>query len=335
MPINRNAMLRYLELDRCFRNPGRKYQIEDLIEACNKRLEGRYGSGHKVSRRTVYNDIEFMSSSDGWSAPVEKDKDGRKVFYKYEDQKFSINNAKVNDAELNQIQSALTVLQRFKGMPQFSWVSEIIAKLESSFDAKKEVDVISFQHNEFLEGLEYLDILFNAIVYKKCLMVRYHSFKHENASDVLISPYYLKQFNNRWFLFAHNHESEYLQNMSLDRIRNIDEVKGEYEQCEVDFEDYFYDIYGVSRPHDGELVEVELRFNAAQAPYIKTKPIHGSQKYKEDEDGSAQVRLKLIPTFEFRRLILSYGAACEIIAPEQLVNEIKEELRKHVSMYEL
>lgn len=326
-------MLRYLELDRCFRNPGRKYQITNLIEACNKKLEDRYGSGNKVSRRTVYNDIEFMSSSDGWFAPIEKEKDGRKVYYKYGDQNFSINNAKVNEAELNQIQSALTVLQRFKGMPQFSWVSEIIAKLESSFDSKQDVDVISFQHNEFLEGLEHLDVLFNAIVYRKCLMVRYHSFKHEHASDVLISPYYLKQFNNRWFLFGHNHESEYLQNMSLDRILKIDEVKGEYEPCEVDFEDYFYDIYGVSRPYDAEPVEIKLWFNSAQAPYIKTKPIHGSQKYTRNDDGSADVRLRLIPTFEFKRLLLGFGASCKVLAPDILAEEVKDEVRKSAVLY--
>ncbi|MFN2430576.1 MAG: helix-turn-helix transcriptional regulator [Cryomorphaceae bacterium] len=333
MPVNRNAMMRYLELDRCLRNPGRRFQIADLINACNTKLTERYGPGFTVSRKTIYNDLEFMRSSDGWSAPIEKEKDGKKVYHRYEDRDFSINNAKVNDAELNQIKSALVVLQRFKGMPQFKWINEIIAKLESSFDVKEDVDYISFQHNEFLQGLEHLEDLFNAIVYKKKLVVEYRAFTYPEPLMHEISPYYLKQFNNRWFLFGHNHETGLLQNLSLDRISNVNSGDGDFMPCNTDWEDYFYDIYGVSRPYDGEVEEIELWLSQSQAPYIKTKPIHGSQKYTDNEDGSAHVKLKLIPNFEFKKLILSYGAGCKVLAPSHYVDLIREEFEMAKGLY--
>lgn len=326
-------MMRYLELDRCLRNPGRSFQINDLINACNEKLAERYGEGFTVSRKTIYNDIGFMESSDGWDAPIEREKDGRKTYYRYGDRNFSINNAKVNDAELNQIKSALIVLQRFKGMPQFKWVNEIIAKLESSFDVKEDVDYISFQHNEFLQGLEHLEDLFNAIVYKKKLSIEYRAFTYPEPLKHEISPYYLKQFNNRWFLFGHNHETELLQNLSLDRVSRVDSSKGDYIQCNTDWENYFYDIYGVSRPYDGEAEEIVLWFSQSQAPYIKTKPIHGSQIYTANDDGSARVKLKLIPNFEFKKLILSYGLGCKVLSPAYYVDLISEEFETAAGLY--
>ena len=35
MSTNKHATIRYLALDKCFRNPGKKYFIEDLIKVCN------------------------------------------------------------------------------------------------------------------------------------------------------------------------------------------------------------------------------------------------------------------------------------------------------------
>ena len=35
MATNKHAIIRYQTLDKCFRNPGRTYYIDDLIQACN------------------------------------------------------------------------------------------------------------------------------------------------------------------------------------------------------------------------------------------------------------------------------------------------------------
>ena len=130
MATNKNATIRYQALNRCLRNPGRKYFIDDLIEACNDSLLDidPYSTG--IKRRQVFDDIKFMRDSQGFDAPIESYKDGKKVFYRYNDPSFSINNQPLNEKEAQQLKEALLTLSRFKGIPQFEWVDEIKARLE-------------------------------------------------------------------------------------------------------------------------------------------------------------------------------------------------------------
>ena len=60
MATNKNATIRYQALDRCFRNPGRKYYIDDLIEVCNDALLDIDPDSSGIKRRQIYDDIKFM-----------------------------------------------------------------------------------------------------------------------------------------------------------------------------------------------------------------------------------------------------------------------------------
>ena len=93
MPQNKNAVIRYQALDRCFsdfRHFRHRYYIDDLIDACAEALI-EYTEHDSVSRRTVFDDIIFMESEQGWSIPLERHKDGKKVYYRYKSRDFSIN----------------------------------------------------------------------------------------------------------------------------------------------------------------------------------------------------------------------------------------------------
>jgi hypothetical protein len=67
MPTNKHATIRYQTLDRCFSNPGRKYYIDDLIEACNNAIFEYNPGSTGVKRRQIYEDIRFMESEQGWA----------------------------------------------------------------------------------------------------------------------------------------------------------------------------------------------------------------------------------------------------------------------------
>ncbi|NJK98351.1 MAG: hypothetical protein HC905_28610 [Bacteroidales bacterium] len=88
MSTNKNATARYLTLDRCFRNSGRNYYIEDLVDACNDSLKDLDPSSSGVRRRQIFEDIKFMRDSKGFDAPIETFKDGKRAFYRYSDLSF-------------------------------------------------------------------------------------------------------------------------------------------------------------------------------------------------------------------------------------------------------
>ena len=102
MATNKHATIRYQALDKCFRNPGKRYYIDDLIAACNDALYEYTGIDDGVKRRQVLDDIKFMESEQGWCVPLEHIRDGKRVYFRYEDLNFSINNQPLNETEQNQ-----------------------------------------------------------------------------------------------------------------------------------------------------------------------------------------------------------------------------------------
>jgi predicted DNA-binding transcriptional regulator YafY len=327
MAINKNALIRYQVLDRCFRNPGRKYFWQDLLQECNKALREYNGIDSGIKRRQLYEDMKFMESDQGWSIPLKRNKDGRKTYYRYSDMSFSINNQPLNETEVNQIKSALDVLTRFSGAQQFEWIHEMIPLLEDKLDLQGTgEEVLSFESNFDLRGLEYIMPIFNAITNGQVLEITYQDFKSDEPFQIVFHPYYLKQYNNRWFTFGLNNEVGIeTWNLALDRIISIKEAKGEYISTEIDWKEYFFDVIGVTKPKDRKIRKVVLHFSSSQAPYVRTKPLHPTQKHKAIGNG-LEVSIKVIPNYELESLLLSFGEHVKVIKPKMLKERIKDRI---------
>lgn len=335
MSTNKHAIIRYQTLDKCFANSGKRFYIENLLEACNKALFEFEPASNGIKKRQLYDDIRFMESEQGWSIPLEKIKEGRRAFYKYADADFSINNQPLNEAEAEQLKAAMLVLTRFKGLPQFEWVQELIPKLDKTFNlSKKNQEVISFDNNQFLKGTEFISPLFNAIQHKQTLTINYKSFKSTVAQNIIFHPYYLKEFNNRWFLFGKHNDYTNLTNLALDRIETINQSAVEFDASEiVNFEDYFDDFIGVTKPSDSVLTKITLQATQDLAPYIKTKPIHSSQKKVEENKDFFTFSIEVIPNYELEKLLLSLGENLCILSPDYFQEKIKKRIQNQLKNY--
>lgn len=336
MATNKHAIIRYQALDRCFRNTGRKYYVEDLIKACNMAIYEFTGVDVGISRRQVFEDVKFMESTQGWNVPLERCRDGHKVYYRYSDTSFSINSQPLNETEENQLKEALMTISRFKGMPQFGWIDEISARLDAGLGlSKSKKKIIEFEQNDYLKGLEFITPLYNAILYSKTVLIKYKSFRQVEEQQFIFFPYFLKQYNNRWYVFGKNAESGFIINLALDRINDVTDHKKKYEKnTEIDFDEYFEDIVGVTVANEAKVVKIELKVSNTLFPYIQTKPIHGSQKVKEVGEQFTIVTLDLIPNYELESLILSYGEGIELIKPIALRDKLRLRLEKMYNHYE-
>ncbi|WP_299061716.1 WYL domain-containing protein [uncultured Polaribacter sp.] len=336
MSTNKHAIIRYQTLDKCFANSGKRYYIEDLLEACNKAIFNFDETSDGIKKRQLYDDIKFMESEQGWSIPLEKVKDGRRAFYRYEEAFFSINNQPLNDAEAEQLKSAMLVLTRFKGMPQFEWVQELIPKLDKTFNlyTDSNQEIISFDNNKFLIGTEFITPLFKAIQNKQTLLIDYKSFKSKVAQNIIFHPYHLKQYNNRWFLFGKHNDYNNLINLALDRIQSIEQSSENFDESQlVNFEEYFDDFIGVTKPNEGQLITIVLRASNQLAPYIKTKPLHGSQKKIKESTDFYTFSIEVIPNYELEKLILSHGEDLKIVKPLDFQQKIKYRIKKQLQNY--
>lgn len=335
MATNKHAIIRYQTLDKCFRNPGRKYFIEDLVEACSIAIYEFSGNNNGIKRRQVLEDIKFMESTQGWNIPLERIRDGHRVYFKYDDKSFSINNQPLNETEEIQLKEALLTLSRFKGMPQFEWVDEIYARLDSGLGLSHHSEkIIEFDQNNYLKGLEFISPIYNSILYKKAIQIEYKSFKKDISQSIIFHPYFLKQYNNRWYVFGKNDASQFIMNLALDRITSIEESKNKYlPNKTIDFDEYFEDIIGVTLSNEGKVEKVVIKASNELLPYIKTKPIHGSQKLKEQGLSHTLITLDIIPNYELESLILSFGEGVEVLHPKSLRDKIKKRVELNFSNY--
>ncbi len=333
------ATIRYQTLDRCFSNWGRRYFIDDLIEACNKALKEYLGEDAGVKRRQIFEDIKFMESESGWSVDLDRLKDGKRVYYRYRDRNFSINQRPMSEYEARQLRDTLVMLQRFKGMPNFEWVDEVATRMQATYNLGADVaSVVSFQNNPYLKGIEFFTSIFNGIINKRTLLIEYQPF-NKDQRRLVISPYYLKQYNNRWFLFGQVGGFPTLSNIALDRIISVVETSATFIELieDIDFEDYFSDIVGVSVNPAAETETVILKVSQKQAKYIRNKPLHESQSENPEfrDTPYAEFRLSVKDNYELRSLLLSFGSELEVIAPESLRQEMAEIARNLAAIYEI
>lgn len=327
MAVTKNALIRYLTLDKCLGNPGRKYFIDDLVDTCNEALLDVDPHSSGVKKRQIQADLRFLEDPKGFDAPLARIRDGKKTFYRYQDVHFSISNQPINEQEAQLLRESIFTLSRFQGLPQFEWLEELKARLEQSFKLKTEEEVLSFDENPYLQGKTHLSTLYNAIVNKQPLAITYKPFQKEEQI-IEISPWHLKQFNNRWYLLApnhNNHESERPHTYPLDRIVAINESRAEYRpNTQIDFNEYFEDVIGVTIYEEKKVETIKLKVDKKLWPYIDTKPLHGSQKVLERHDDHIVIRLEVIPNYELESVIFSRGEAIEILEPKHLREKFAE-----------
>ena len=108
MPANKNALIRYKTIDRCLRNRYRRWTIDDLTDACSEALYEMEGITKGVSLRTVQGDLQIMRSDKlGYNAPIEV---YDKIYYRYADPDYSINEMPLTDDDCNLLQQAIELL---------------------------------------------------------------------------------------------------------------------------------------------------------------------------------------------------------------------------------
>lgn len=325
MPTNKNAQLRYQILDRCFSDFKHKYTFEDLKEKVNDALYDL--TGIEVSTRQIRADIKYMRDRVTFDAPIKAYPMavGKEHYYRYEDPNFTIYNNDMSIEEVNNLRSTIQMLGRYRGTPANAWLEEVISNLEYRFGVKANAEnLISFEQNDKLQGLEHLSDIIDATVNHQPLKLHYRTFKgHE--FETICHPYYVKQYNNRWFLLGKSAEYDTIGNYALDRIVSFKKVDVPFcNNTQINFDTYFDDVIGVTVPK-GDIETVVLRFSENRFPYIVSKPLHQSQEVNLEE---RTITIKVKPNKELDQLILSFIPDVEVLSPQSLRDTIKEKIEE-------
>jgi predicted DNA-binding transcriptional regulator YafY len=323
MPVNKSALIRYKTIDNCLQNRLRKWTLDDLITACSEALYEYEGISKGVSRRSVQQDLQTMRSEKlGYNAPIIVTD---KKYYSYEDKEYSINQVPLSGQDINTLNEVLGILRQFNTFGYFQELQGIVARLEDKIYKQQHdgVSYIDFEKNELLRGLQHIDGLHKTIINTQTLNIVYKSFKASTEQTIVFYPYLLKEYRNRWFLLGKRVNGNDVMTLALDRIESFTEaVREKYVAAPFDVHSYFGNLIGVTKTNNQRSQNIVLHICKEHAPYIKTKPMHSSQRILNDNESGMTFAIQVIWNFELEREILGFGEFIKVVSPLRLARKI-------------
>ncbi|CUO87002.1 helix-turn-helix transcriptional regulator [Parabacteroides distasonis] len=335
MPKNKNAEYRFMILDRCFSDFRHKYNIEDLLEKVNDKLYDVNGSKSMIMERQLRGDLNAIRKMlpDGIyleAIPY----DGKKCYYRYSEPDFSIYKNELSVAEVQNLRSTIEMLGKYRGLPSNGWLEEVISNLEIRFGVKSNAEnLVSFGQNDQLKGIEYLSGIIDATINHQPLEIEYVS-ANGNYHQHTLHPYFVKQYNGRWYLFGLDEKENRIKSLALDRIQNLITSDHTFRKNEdIDFNSYFDNVVGVTVPYkvESKLEDFQLKFSPKRFKYVTSKPIHKSQKIISEEE--CIISLHLYHTLELEQQIFSFGPDVEVLSPSWFRKAYAEKIADCMKKY--
>ena len=249
---------------------------------------------------------------------------------------FTIDHVPIKREELRELNNALLVLRQFSGKESIKGLESIVTKLEETLKIRRgrSREIIQFDHSLNEPGQRWVNRIYEAIKNKKVINIDYKPFDKPMYMRI-ISPYLLKEYNNRWFLFGYSHQYQAITNLGLDRIQEMrDSIQQFYQDPGFDEKTYLKDIIGVMILPDVPKQKILIKAYGRQRLYIQTKLIHESQKTVEFNKVFGVFSLELIPNYELESKLLAYGDTVEVLEPKELREKIQNRLENSLKLYE-
>lgn len=197
---------------------------------------------------------------------------------------------------------------------------DVFNSLKLSRDLKPYIHL----ENRRPQGTDNLYGLLHAIKHKHQIGFDYQKFWEEQASERLVEPYAIKEFKYRWYLIAKDLKDNNVKTFALDRLSNLEITTRIFEVLQnFNIEENFRYSFGIISPNGQDPQEIVLSADPFQGQYIKTLPLHDTQKVIMDTDDELQIELKLCITHDFIMELLSFGDSVKVLKPQSLANEIK------------
>lgn len=352
MPSNKNALTRIVLLDKLLADRYHAYSIQDMTDYLEHELP-QYGQDGGVSKRCVEKDIEYLEYNFPILIELERytvdahstasDKVYKKRCIRYSDPAFSIFKGKLSDEEKGILITALSTIGSFDGLDEFGWLDDLNKRL----GLVKQPPVIHMSKN-LLENKTLMAQAFSAIKAKAVVKLKYRLFNTSEIRETIISPYILKEYNRRWYLIGAADNIGRILNFALDRLLSIAVLPGyEYREPPEDLMERYEDIIGVSYYEGAEVHKIIFWVSDKSAPYIETKPVHGSQiSIKGDKEcalrelytmpaGGSLFSIECMENYELIRELCSYGAELKVLSPQPIISAITNRIESMSKLYGL
>lgn len=314
-------MLRYQAIHNRLKNPHLPSRWQDLAHHCQLFLQDRLGIDKQPAKRTIELDIHRMRNGHlGYYAPI---KYNRENGYYYSNLNFEINQLDISSADLEALYEAIKITRNITSRLNILAIEKPLANLMDILNLHFEPDCkkyIYLEQSANEPGLLWVDCLYNAIRCKKVLNISYHPFDKEHVNHIF-SPYFIKEYNNRWFTIGYEHNMDKIINLALDRMKEVKSSLQSFVNKEIDHDEMYSHVYGVTIKDHANPIKITFKTNVLLAKYLISKPIHPTQSVLHQDHEQIVFQLNVIENYEIRRVLWSYYPDLEVLTPASLKDD--------------
>lgn len=165
----------------------------------------------------------------------------------------------------------------------------------------------------------YLTELLAAMRENRRVKVVYQPFVAEAPFELVLQPLFVKLYDRRWYLYANKPSDEKIKLYALDRMHAV-KVQEERFVLPANFDPKTYtrNAFGVAIYDEVPPCTIRIRAHAGLAAYLRTLPLHHSQRELETTNRYADFEYFVAPTQEFYLKLMSYGWQIEVLSPERV-----------------
>jgi predicted DNA-binding transcriptional regulator YafY len=202
---------------------------------------------------------------------------------------------------------------------------------ETLVKSSANIEYIDFDRTTMRMDPEILKGLIQAIIDRNTVKFIHHSFWREGDRTMEIQPHLLKQYQNRWYVYGCFDNGDF-RSFGIDRIKDLEILSESFKPKMKRPKEMFDNIIGMV--YEAEKVEeIVLSYEPFQGNYIKSQPLHTSQKILVDDNTELRISIRVIPNYELQEQILKQGERVKVLEPKWLKKEIKDRIKKALDLY--
>lgn len=191
------------------------------------------------------------------------------------------------------------------------------------------------QIEEIPSAQHHLTELLSAMRENRCVQVTYQPFAAEAPFALILQPLFVKLYDRRWYLYANKPSDVKIKLYALDRMHAVNVQKERFVlPADFDPEAYTRNAFGVAIYDEIPPCTIRIRVNGGLAAYLRTLPLHASQREVETTNRYADFEYFVAPTPEFFLKLMSYGWQIEVLSPERVRASMLWRIMKAAVIYD-
>ncbi|HEX8237986.1 MAG TPA: WYL domain-containing protein [Abditibacteriaceae bacterium] len=289
----------------------------------------------EVSRRVIFNDRAYLVNV--LRAPLEFHSQRRGWYYT--EPNYALPSTMVTRGELLAFLLAVEAAQRQLGPALESELHAAIEKIGHSLQGSVEVNWESLRRHFTItapiaaDAAEHTLLALHEAIERQCaVQMRYLTASRGERSQRQVEPHHLQNVDGEWYLIAFDRARGKLLTFNTARIDELKILPRTFTR-QADFSPHDWQQTGFRIESNEQVFEVSIRFDAAQAIYIRERHWHGTQRLEEQADGGLILHFQASGLGEITRWVLQYGSHAQVIGPLALRERVQHEVQAMMQIY--